>query len=912
MTSSRIGQDSGVHCRVKLNQVLAIIVRKEGCQGDPGDFWMYENGYLLFQGLLSSNSVCWWNNPLNGATKSLIYYGYVNPGALLVGSEPCALEVLRNAWARRVLQPPPGYQIVALEDIEHCDAIPVPQTQWTPLPEAVCAVVLRLSSQGRPAGIATIREALILAFPHVSPPSEQALYDTLVQLTKERKLYNTSSGYYIVTPERKRSRSQSRTRTRRDQENGFDFSPNKSLLMSTEEAMVMVHGDMTTIRDGNVTHQCIQTNLADVICGGNASDKILYPRTKRRSSSFPAHRSPDRRGSFRLWSSNRRLRRSASTRTIHKHYADTSSSTEYPNSGDSTPTPKKESLLSRIFRRSKRSQCQIGTFSAQFPPTEWFNSKAVHLHSVGTQTSAEKDSGIDISAYLETCDISSRSASLPRHHRRQLSSDVTLPASLTASRENSPISRFGNSSYSASSLPRKHGLRSRDNSRKTSRSSLGRSSNAETKNESSPNKHRETPEKTNANKSPKITDRLNPQTPKTSQKYNGSYDDASESTTSASPVKHLSSIDNSGPSSIESHKSSKTGSSLTSGPSSLESHKTVISRNPADLATTDTRSSKNQTKNENCNKKVTSKPNGTASSSMSQSNSFTLQVTTNQNGLVLGNNNATATATINAGNGAGGNTKIFVQNSPVRSVITFENGQGDRTNPNVVVINGDLHTDTQKETPSEQAKPAKNTNKESQVSLNNIKDEFANNETINETMNNSRKLSLQLPSKDSLKFHNLIKNVPSSSHNQYISSSNPDSPVANSFRDFSKNTIYSSNPPSPTKSYEGIPLENIFKNDVGSKSSLEKFAENKVLDKNCIGSEPNICIKERTLSRENSKAQFPSLSDLSFNFTSLAAQKILKGVSINSVDTLVELNMAANHIEKQNNCDVVHTDFGLF
>ncbi|KAF7274821.1 hypothetical protein GWI33_012511 [Rhynchophorus ferrugineus] len=114
MTTSRIGSDCGSTCRVKLTQVLAIIVRKEGCQGDPGDFWMYENGYLLFQGLLTANSVCWWNNALNGATKSLVYYGYVNPGALLVSSEPCALEVLRNAWARRVLQPPAGYQIVGL------------------------------------------------------------------------------------------------------------------------------------------------------------------------------------------------------------------------------------------------------------------------------------------------------------------------------------------------------------------------------------------------------------------------------------------------------------------------------------------------------------------------------------------------------------------------------------------------------------------------------------------------------------------------------------------------------------------------------------------------------------------------------------------------------------------------------
>ncbi|XP_019757329.2 uncharacterized protein LOC109535775 isoform X2 [Dendroctonus ponderosae] len=894
MTSSRTGQDGVVNCRVKLNNIIAIIVRKEGCQGDPGDFWMYENGYLLFQGLLSANSVCWWNNALNGATKSLTYYGYVNPGALLVGSEPCALEVLRNAWARRVLQPPPGYQIVALEDIEHCSATSVLQTQWTPLPEAVCAVVLRLSSQGRPAGIETIREALILAFPHVSPPSEQTLYDTLVQLTKERKLYNTSSGYYIVTPERKRSRSQSRTRTRRDQDNGFDFPvPNKTMLMSTEEAMAMVHGDMSTLRDGNVTHQCIQTNLADVICGGNASDKIMYPRTKRRSSSFPAHRSPDRRGSFRLWSSNRRLRRSASTRTIHKHYADTSSSTEYPNSGDSTPTPKKESLLSRIFRRSKRSQCQIGTFSAQFPPTEWFNSKAVHLHSVGTQTAAEKDSGIDISAYLETCEISARSASLPRHHRRQLSSDVTLPTSLTASRENSPLSRFP-SSYSSSTLPRKHGLRSRDSSRKASRSSLGRpsSNSTEAKAEAGPAK-----DKSSAN-SPK-PDSANGEQYKTSQKHTA-YE-ASESAGSASPIKHLSSIDNSGPSSIESHKSSRTGSSLTSGPSSLESHKTVINRNATtDLIKPDGKSLKRQLKKDVKRTKVLTKTNGTTAG-MNHSNSFTLEVTTKQNGVTIGNTNATATATINTGNAAGGNTKIYVQNSPVRSVITFENGR-ESHNPNVVVINGDVHAETQSRSAvSEQEKPAKNTNKDSQVSLNNIKEDAVN----NESMNNSRKLSLQLPTKDSLNFENLIKNDVSS-HNQYISSSNPDSPVANSFRDFSlKNSVYSSNPSSPTKSYEGFPLSKFFKNDVTT-------VDSKILDKNFIGSEPNIYYKDMPSPRDTPKQQFPSLSDLSFNFTSLAAQKILKGVSINSVDTLVELSMAANNMEKQNNCEVVRTDFGLF
>ncbi|XP_074027214.1 stork-head domain-containing protein knockout [Leptinotarsa decemlineata] len=911
MNTNRNGVDGGYNCRVKLKQILAIVVRKEGCRGDPGDFWMYENGYLLFQGLLSSNSVCWWNNGLNGATKSLVYHGYVNPGALLVGSEPCALEILRNAWARRVLQPPPGYQIVALEDVEHCATAPVTQTQWTPLPEAVCSVILRLSSQGRPAGIETIRESLILAFPHVSPPSEQAMYDTLVQLMKERKLYNTSSGYFIVTPERRRSRSQSRNR-KKDEIN-MDYVPNKSMLMSTEEAMAMVHGDMATVRDGNITHQCIQTNLADVICGGNASDKILYPRTKRRSASFPAPRSPDRRGSFRLWSSSRRLRRSASTRTIAKHYVDTSSSTEYPNSGDSTPTPKKESLLSRLFRRSKRSQCHIGTFSAQFPPTEWFNSKAVHLHNVGTQTSAtEKETGLNIAAYLETCDIgSSRSATLPRNHRRLPSGDLNYGTPLTGSRENSPVSRYANSSYATSTLPRKHGYRSRESSRKTSRSSLTKPQVV------TEVKVEEKPQETEP--SSKFNERLcvpAAESTKTSHRCttNFSYEENAGSPTD-SPVKNLSSIDNSGPSSIESHKSSKTGSSLTSGPSSLESHKTVINKSLGDSPTRiDPRIPKKIYRKDKS--KYSPKVSTTAApkSSMSHSNSFTLQVTTNQNGLNVNNKiNASATTAINGG--AGGNTKIFVQNCPVRSVITFENGQDDG-NPNLVIINGGEKSDVAASaSETDDFKPAKNTNhmKESLHSLNNSRDTI-NNESKFETMNNSRKLSLQLPSRDSLNYHNVIKNV---SHNQFNSNSNPDSPIANTFREISKNPLFKSSPPSPTKSFEGIsPLSSgkFIKNEVGSKTSLEKsfqLLENgKGADKNIMGSEPNICFKERTLTRENSNHQFPSLSDLSFNFTSLAAQKILKGVSINSVDTLVELNMAAN-VEKQNNCDVVHTDFGL-
>jgi len=62
---------------------------------------------------------------------------------------------------------------------------------------------------------------------------------------------------------------------------------------------------------------------------------------------------------------------------------------------------KSPSFLARLFRRGKErnsskrlsradgsesGESSLSTFSAQFPPAEWFNPSVTHLHSVGTQT----------------------------------------------------------------------------------------------------------------------------------------------------------------------------------------------------------------------------------------------------------------------------------------------------------------------------------------------------------------------------------------------------------------------------------------------------------------------------------------------------------------------------------------------
>lgn len=78
------------------------------------------------------------------------------------------------------------------------------------------------------------------------------------------QVYQTARGYFLVTPEtRRRLASMQTPGSAPTQRRG-----RRSMLLSNEEALVMVHGDMQTERDGHRTHQCVQTNLADVICGG--------------------------------------------------------------------------------------------------------------------------------------------------------------------------------------------------------------------------------------------------------------------------------------------------------------------------------------------------------------------------------------------------------------------------------------------------------------------------------------------------------------------------------------------------------------------------------------------------------------------------------------------------------------------
>lgn len=83
-----------------------------------------------------------------------------------------------NHRARRFL---PG-------DIEDCVVEDLNQGQFTPLSEALCLVILELTSANQNATIDTVRSALKILFSNIQPPAEHVVYDAIVNLMSENKV----------------------------------------------------------------------------------------------------------------------------------------------------------------------------------------------------------------------------------------------------------------------------------------------------------------------------------------------------------------------------------------------------------------------------------------------------------------------------------------------------------------------------------------------------------------------------------------------------------------------------------------------------------------------------------------------------------------------------------------------------
>lgn len=559
------------------------------------------------------------------------------------------------------------------------------------------------------------------------------------------------------------------------------------------------------------------------------------------------------------------------------------------------------------------------------------------------------------STFYAASEISSqRSLTLPRRHRRHMSSESTF---LISSRDCSPIRRRSPQCYNGS-LPRStHSIPNRS--------------------------------------------------PKRAPLVKQISDDQSRAK-SAEVYKNRSVVDTKIASEREKHKS------LYSGPSSLESGK--VSGQGSGPSSIDSGKFYSRTSGHSSLESSSMTGPGTGSPKMRQK---TLQNLTRKLSpeieLGMPNSQSNNSITLQVTNNQGSNvpsTKIFVQNTPVRSVITFENGKL-MENSNVYIINSEKtshangevttnksisYTPAVKNVTSAGTKATSSANKENfqyfsenetaasetgdslsmisetspDSSLNpHVNNDLKSPEMVMESnrytkninneanMNNHRKMSVPLNSSNggSIVYKNVLKengsplaSSPQNNKNIFenrlnyehlagsvgnlkqLSQTKLDTQKKLNSNIDLKNAIQYSD-----KTFVNILRKNSEPN-LALKNANEKQATNEKsppLKKELINTDRRLSLtshqhqkeannaKNETLLDAENTYNFPSLTDLSFNFTSLAAQKILQGVSsINSIDTLCELSMQqqqhskdANHVDKaQNNMtngNGVCTDYGM-
>ncbi|XP_077574931.1 storkhead-box protein 2-like [Stigmatopora nigra] len=94
---------------------------------------------------------------------------------------------------------PPSFRASA--DVSPVGMSPVGQSQFIPLGEILCLAVSAMNAAHKPVSQEALVEHLAAGFPGVPTPSPEAVRHALNGLVRERKIYPTAEGYFLVTPQ---------------------------------------------------------------------------------------------------------------------------------------------------------------------------------------------------------------------------------------------------------------------------------------------------------------------------------------------------------------------------------------------------------------------------------------------------------------------------------------------------------------------------------------------------------------------------------------------------------------------------------------------------------------------------------------------------------------------------------------
>ncbi|KAM4621415.1 storkhead-box protein 2-like isoform 2-T2 [Polymixia lowei] len=295
-------------------------------------------------------------------------------------------------------QSPPAY--IHTGDVSPISMSPISQSQFIPLGEVLLLAISAMNSAHKPVTQEALTEHLQTCFPGVPTPTEEVLHHTLSMLVRERKIYPTPDGYFIVTPQTYFiTPSLIRTSSKwyhLDERSGDRHQQQQQQHQNQQQHQQTqctspLSGTITPSTSGGVrdrTHPKQSQNHGGG-GGGDSSYNNSYrgddppshhttlqrrsPKDHREAYSSPhSPQTPPQQGGGTTEKSRSTLSFPFKTDTLTKHRGGGGGGGEAEKQAGGGGSASRKFGL-KLFRLSfkKDKAKQLATFSAQFPPEEW-------------------------------------------------------------------------------------------------------------------------------------------------------------------------------------------------------------------------------------------------------------------------------------------------------------------------------------------------------------------------------------------------------------------------------------------------------------------------------------------------------------------------------------------------------------
>ncbi|XP_023273591.1 storkhead-box protein 2-like [Seriola lalandi dorsalis] len=398
---------------------LAIVLSRVGAGEAVGAAGVSESdelprhhtGYEIFADFKAENTQQHvWNQRITEAVSETFFLGWIDEHVLLIQGKEDHLEVLREGWMRRSLNPPRGFTIKYLGDVSPISMSPISQSQFIPLGEVLLLAISAMNSAHKPVTQEALTEHLQTCFPGVPTPTEEVLHHTLSMLVRERKIYPTPEGYFIVTPQTYfitpsliRTSSKWYHLDERSVERHQQQQHQNQQQHQQTQCTSPLSGTITPSTSGGVRDRTHQKSSQNHSGGGGGGGDSFYnnayrgddppshhttlqrrsPKDHREAYSSPhSPQTPPQQTGGTTEKSRSTLGFPFKTDTLTKHRGGggggggggsgggTAEIEKQASGGSGTGSRKFGLKLFRLsFKKDKAKQ--LATFSAQFPPEEW-------------------------------------------------------------------------------------------------------------------------------------------------------------------------------------------------------------------------------------------------------------------------------------------------------------------------------------------------------------------------------------------------------------------------------------------------------------------------------------------------------------------------------------------------------------